>query len=115
MYSTSSQAPIYVMTPEIDVETTPIHTLETSFRMLASSFSTSYPNTLIVGVATDTANLLTTFTPIDTIQSTVGSTWEDMEVSFENYPANGTGKHIVFISTPIVTGTGTKYNYIYLW
>ena len=114
MYTTYSDAsPIYVMSPEIDVETTPIHTLETSFRMLASSFGSSYPNTLIVGVATDTADLLNTFTPIDTISSTAGSVWEDMEVSFENYPANGTGKHIVFISTPISTESYV-YNYIYL-
>jgi hypothetical protein len=101
------------MSPEIDVTTTPIQTLETSFRMLATSFGSSYPNTIVVGVVSDTSDILGSFYPIDTIASSVASTWEEFEVSFANYPTDSNGRWILFASRPISTST-SGYNYTYI-
>ena len=111
--SSTPDATTYLMSPEIDVTTTPIQTLETSFRMLATSFGSSYPNTIVVGVVSDTSDILGSFYPIDTVSSSVASTWEEFEVSFANYPTDSNGRWILFASRPISTST-SGYNYTYI-
>ena len=103
----------YLMTPEIDVETTPINTLEMSFRQYVTNFSQYYPGVMIIGVVSDTSDIRGSFYPIDTVASTRAGMWEDMEVSFANYPADSNGKWILLVSTPISTAS-YGYNYMYI-
>ena len=104
----------YIVSPRIDVSATPIQTLQTKFYMGVSDLAPNYmyPNTLIVGVMSDSSNFAT-FYPIDTVTNSRGGYWEEMEVSFENYPVDSVnGKFIAYVSQPI-PGPNTTYTYCY--
>jgi hypothetical protein len=112
----TTQAATWIATPEIDTETYPINTLETTFQLLASTFnaSTYYPGSIIVGVSSDSSDIMGSFYPVDTVAVTRQSMWQEMEVSFANYPTDSNGRYIVFASIP-VNYTGTyAYNYTYI-
>ena len=104
----------YLVSPAIDVTETPIQDLYTSFKMYGTSLSATYPQTVIVGIASDTANIKGTFYPIDTLALTSTSVWEEQEVFFVNYPTDSNGRYIVYVSTPISTTTGSSlYSALY--
>ena len=103
----------YLVAPQVDVATSPINTLQVSFAQKSTSLSSNYPGTLVVGVASDTNNLLATFYPLDTLKSTVANVWEEFEVSLENYPTDSTGSFIVLASIPIGSAS-YYYNYVYI-
>ena len=90
-YSSSSTYNIAI-TPEFDA-TIPINTLKATF-MYRGYSSSSYDNTMVVGVMTNPLDA-TTFVPVDTVSpgSSV-TTYESREVSFANY--TGTGHYIAF-------------------
>ena len=115
IYMKSSQEPAdsiqqwtYIMTPMIDVEMTPINILQTNFRFL--SRSNSAQASVIVGVVSDTSNIRGSFYPIDTVTTTTLGEWHEAEIFFSSYPATGTGKYIVFVSTPMVGIGSTGHN-----
>ena len=103
----------YYMSPEIDVTSTPIQSLSTTFRMLSTYLSSSYPGMIVVGISSDTADIKGTFYAIDTLYCSVESVWEEQEVSFAGYPDNLTGKYIVIASAPWNTSS-YAYNEVYI-
>ena len=104
----------YMLAPQVDVTSTPINTLQVSFKQKATSLSaTTYPGTVVVGVVSDTANIDSTFYPLDTIRSTEAGIWEEFDVSLANYPVDSTGSYIAIASIPIGTAS-SLYNYVYI-
>ncbi|MBQ8045907.1 MAG: fibronectin type III domain-containing protein, partial [Bacteroidales bacterium] len=107
----------YLMTPPIDTETYPMNTLQVSFRALATSLGSSYPGTVIIGIVNDTADIRGSFYPIDTIAVTNTYEWQEMEVFLNQYPEDGTGRHILIASAPVLPAGSTSsylYNYVYV-
>ena len=88
MYSYGTTAYSMVSTPELD-PTVNANALMVSFKMRAGSTS----NQLIVGVLTDNEDV-STFVPVDTLQASVASVWEDQMVFLNNY--TGAGHYIGF-------------------
>ena len=74
----TTQAATWIATPEIDTETYPINTLETTFQLIASTFnaSTYYPGSIIVGVSSDSSDIMGSFYPVDTVAVTRQSMWQ---------------------------------------
>ena len=104
----------YMLAPQVDVTSTPINTLQVSFKQKATSLNaTNYPGTVVVGVVSDTANIDSTFYPLDTIRSTEAGIWEEFDVSLANYPVDSTGSYIAIASIPIGTAS-SFYNYVYI-
>ena len=103
----------YLVAPQVDVTTSPINTLQVSFSQKSTNLGSNYPGTLVVGVASDTADLVGTFYPLDTLKSTAAGIWEEFEVSLENYPTDSTGSYIVLASIPIGSAS-SFYNYVYI-
>lgn len=93
MYSYGSTAFAMVSSPELD-PTVNANALMVSFKMRSASTS----NMMIIGVLTDNEDP-TTFVPVDTVQASVASAWEDHMVFLNSY--TGTGHHIGFkLSSP---------------
>ena len=106
----STSADQYAILPEIDVNTLPINTLRLSFKARRYSTTTSYVNTIIVGVMTNITSA-SSFVPVDTVILT-STTIETHHVDFTNY--TGTGSHIaIMVPKPDgTTFTSASYNYI---
>ncbi len=98
-YATTGNYNIGIL-PEIDA-TIPINTLMASFWLRTGNTTSN----LIVGVM-DSIDA-TSFTPIDTVQPSASSTWEEFEVNLASY--TGTGQFIAFKSQ---YNTATNYLYI---
>ena len=108
--STSTYADQYAILPQIDVSTLPINTLRLSFKARRYTATTTYVNTIIVGVMTNPASA-SSFVPVDTVtltSTTIGTHYVD----FTNY--TGTGSYIaIMIPKPDgVTYTSASPNYI---
>ncbi|MCF0212262.1 MAG: fibronectin type III domain-containing protein, partial [Bacteroidales bacterium] len=104
----------YFVSPQIDTLTTPIQSLYTTFWMYASSLNTTtYPGTLIVGVMSDRNNM-STFYPVDTLQLTAASTWEEQSVNFANVPSSAQAQYIAYVSKPLFYTSTYAYNYMFL-
>ena len=102
----------YLMSPQIDITTSPINSLETRFQFLTSSSSSGI---FVVGVVSDTANIKDSFYPIDTIRSSRTGTWEEFEVSLAGYPADSlNGRYIVYAAMHNYSSTSYEYNYYYI-
>ena len=106
----STSADQYAILPEIDVNTLPINTLRLSFKARRYSTTTSYVNTIIVGVMTNITSA-SSFVPVDTVILT-STTIETHHVDFTHY--TGTGSHIaIMVPKPDgTTFTSASYNYI---
>ena len=100
LYSYSTYIGISLL-PEVDASI-PVNTLTVTFR---AKMSTSYTNSLIVGV-TDAPNNLAAFTPVDTIALT--TSWDEYEIPLTNY--SGTGNYIGFRTLR----TTSSYCYAYI-
>ena len=100
LYSYSTYIGISYM-PEVDASI-PVNTLTVTFR---AKMSTSYTNSLIVGV-TDAPNNLAAFTPVDTIALT--TSWDEYEIPLTRY--SGTGNYIGFRTLR----TTSSYCYAYI-
>ncbi|MDY0363004.1 MAG: choice-of-anchor J domain-containing protein, partial [Desulforegulaceae bacterium] len=98
-YASSGTYNIAVL-PEIDASI-PINTLMATFWMRTGNTTSN----LIVGVM-DSIDA-TSFTPIDTVQPSASSTWEEFEVNLASY--TGTGQFIAFKSQ-----YNTTTNYLYI-
>src|SRR5574344_1273935 len=104
----------YIVSPAIDTTVNPIRGLQTTFKYLASTYSSSYyPGTMIVGIMTDSSDF-NTFYPIDTVYSTAAQTWAEAEVNFNTYPDSLPGRFIAYVSVPVGFTSSYAYNYIYL-
>ena len=88
MYCYGSTAYSMVSSPEMD-PTVNANALMVSFKMRSGSTS----NMMIVGVLTDNEDV-TTFVPVDTVQPSAASIWEDHMVFLNNY--TGAGHYIGF-------------------
>ncbi len=95
----------YLTLPEIELDTLTMSDLQAVFYGYAQG--TTSRHQLIVGVC-DTANMLSSFTPVDTVVMEPGH-WQVYEVTFDSY--TGTGKYITFVSS---VAPGNKYSYPYL-
>ena len=108
--STSTYADQYAILPQVDVNTLPINTLRLSFKARRYTTTTTYVNTIIIGVMTNPASA-NTFVPVDTVTLT-STTIGTHHVDFTNY--TGTGSYIA-IKVPKpdgVTYTSASPNYI---
>ncbi|MBR5725557.1 MAG: fibronectin type III domain-containing protein [Muribaculaceae bacterium] len=108
--STSTYADQYAILPEIDVNTLPINTLRLSFKARRYSTTTTYVNTIIVGVMTNPSSA-SSFVPVDTVTLT-STTIGTHHVDFTNY--TGTGSYIaIMVPKPDgTTYTSASYNYL---
>ncbi|MBO7227642.1 MAG: fibronectin type III domain-containing protein [Bacteroidales bacterium] len=104
----------YIVAPPVDGSMVSVNSLQVSFKKMVTSSGTSYPGTVIVGVVSDTANLIGTFYPIDTIAYEEEDVWEEYDVSLANYPVDSTGTYIVLLSYPITSSSSSGYNYVYI-
>ena len=116
LYPTDTTTPwTYLVTPPIDIESYPMNTLQVRFQAYASSLGGSYPGTIIIGVVSDATDVRGSFYPIDTIRMSNASEWEEIEITLNSYPEDGTGRYIAIVSAPIPEAGSTStyfYNYI---
>lgn len=93
----------YFTTYEIDVNTTPIQNLRTSFYVKGNSNRTA----IIVGVMNKVFGFsspdISSFYPVDTI-FTYGTEWNQEFVSLENYPTDSSGSFVAFLIKQFASG-----------
>ncbi len=112
--STSNIDYTYIVSPGINTTETPIQSLQVSFYMGVGTLTPtgSYPGTLIVGVMSDSSDFAT-FYPVDTIRNYHEGVFEELEVSFANYPTDSVnGKHIALVAKAVPHPSYTGY-YLY--
>ena len=103
---TTDYGNLYAILPEIDTDVYPLNTLQISFA--ARQYLSSYDCYLVVGAIEDITDL-TTFVPVDTIQSTT-TTYSNYTVSFASY--NGTARHIALYMNKDMSTTTTNGCYV---
>ena len=107
--SSTSYGDQYAILPQVDVTALPINTLRLSFKARRYSTTTSYVNTIIVGVMTNPTSA-SSFVPVDTVTLT-STTISTHHVDFTNY--TGSGSYIaIMVPRPDGTTFTTNYNYI---
>ncbi len=95
----------YLTLPEIELDTLTVSNLQAVFYGYTPNLSSKHR--VIVGVC-DTANMMSTFTPVDTI-IIESNKWDIYEVTFDSYTGNG--KYITFVSS---VAPGNKYSYPFI-
>ena len=104
----------YIALPSIENYATELNSIQLSFNQMTTNYGTYYPSTVIVGISSDTNNIKGTFYPIDTVRSTAANVWEEMIITFENYPTDSTGTYIVIVSVPISSSFDSYTNKVYI-
>ena len=104
----------YLISPGINTVENPIQTLQLKLYMGVGELTPNYqyPGTLVIGVMSDSSDF-NTFYPVDTIKNNYAGVFEQLEVSFANYPTDSVnGKHIAICAIPI-PGENYTGNYLY--